>query len=164
MHGNRDFLIGADFSRATGLTLLDDPAPIDLYGTPAILMHGDTLCTDDREYQAFRATVRDPAWQRATLARALTERLALARDLRERSETAKEGKALEIMDVTPATVDRAFAISGRSLLIHGHTHRPARHVHHVGGRECVRWVLPDWYETGGYLEATPAGIRAVQLG
>jgi UDP-2,3-diacylglucosamine hydrolase len=163
MHGNRDFLIGAGFARATGLKLLRDPARVDLYGTPALLMHGDTLCTDDREYQAFRAMVREPAWQRATLARPIAERLALAGELRERSEAAKEGKSMEIMDVTPATVDQAFAATGRSLLIHGHTHRPARHVHQVGGRECVRWVLPDWYESGGYLEATPGGIRAVTI-
>lgn len=163
MHGNRDFLVGERFARETGVALLEDPALIDLYGAPALLMHGDTLCTDDRDYQAFRAQVRDPAWQRATLARTLDERLALAGSLRAQSDAAKGGKPMEVMDVTPASVDAAFERSGVALMIHGHTHRPARHAHRVAGRECVRWVLPDWYSTGGYLEATPAGIRAVPL-
>jgi UDP-2,3-diacylglucosamine hydrolase len=163
MHGNRDFLVGERFARETGITLIGDPTPIDLYGTPAVLLHGDTLCTDDHEYQAFRAQVRDPAWQRATLARPLAERLALAASLRAQSDQAKEGKSMAIMDVTPATVEGAFASSGVALMIHGHTHRPARHEHRAGQRACVRWVLPDWYETGGYLEATPGGIRAVAL-
>jgi UDP-2,3-diacylglucosamine hydrolase len=161
MHGNRDFLIGGRFERETGVKLLEDPAPVDLYGTPALLMHGDTLCTDDHEYQAFRAQVHDPRWQRAALARPLAERLSIAGTLREKSADAKSAKAMDIMDVTPATVEKAFADSGRALLIHGHTHRPARHVHSVMGRECVRWVLPDWYQRGGYLEVSPAGIRAV---
>jgi len=161
MHGNRDFLVGEQFARSTGVMLLEDPAPIDVNGTPALLMHGDTLCTDDREYQAFRSQVRAPAWQRATLARPLGDRLALARQLRGESESAKEGKAPEIMDVAAAAVERAFRDSGRDLLIHGHTHRPARHVVRVAGRERVRWVLADWYERGSYLEATPEGLRAV---
>ena len=164
MRGNRDFVVGERFARETGVTLIEDPTRVDLYGTPAILMHGDTLCTDDHEYQAFRKRVRDPAWQRMALARPLAERLQMAGSLRAGSDRAKEGKAMEIMDVAPAAVDAAFASSGCALLIHGHTHRPARHEHLVGGRTCVRWVLPDWYESGGYLEATPDAIRAVSLG
>ncbi len=163
MHGNRDFLAGGRFARATGLALLEDPAAIDLYGRRTLLLHGDTLCTDDREYQAFRAQVRDPRWQRTLLARPLEERLALAREMRAGSESAKAGKAVEIMDVAPAAVERAFAESGAELMIHGHTHRPGRHAHRVGTRDCERWVLPDWYGTGGYLEATPDALRAVTL-
>lgn len=161
MHGNRDFLAAQRFARETGVGLIADPAEIDLYGTRALLMHGDTLCTDDIAYQAFRAEVRDPAWQRATLARPITERLAIARDLRERSEGAKQAKSIEIMDVSPEAVQRVFSDSGVNLLIHGHTHRPARHVHRVEGVERVRWVLADWYDRGTYLEASPGGIRAV---
>jgi len=158
MHGNRDFLVAERFARATGIELIEDPTRIDLYGTPTLLMHGDTLCTGDSAYQRFRAQVRDPAWQRAALARPIAERLALARDMR---EGAKQAKAMEIMDVAPQAVEQAFAQSGCELLIHGHTHRPARHAHRVAGRERVRWVLPDWYQRGGYLEASPAGVRAV---
>lgn len=162
IHGNRDFMVAREFARATGVELFEDPSTIDLYGVPTLLLHGDTLCTDDAAYQAFRAKVRDPAWQQAALARSIAERLAIAQDLRLKSEGAKQGKAMAIMDVAPATVERAFAESGCTQMIHGHTHRPARHVHRVGGVERVRWVLADWYERASYLEASPAGLRAVE--
>jgi UDP-2,3-diacylglucosamine hydrolase len=125
-------------------------------------MHGDTLCTDDVAYQAFRKQVRDPAWQRAALAQPIERRIAVARGMRSDSEGAKQAKAMEIMDVNRAAVERAFLDSDCDVMIHGHTHRPGRHEYVVGGRERVRWVLPDWYERGGYLEASPAGIRAVE--
>ena len=161
MHGNRDFLVAQGFADATGTRIISDPMVIDLYGRRTLLMHGDTLCTDDQQYQAFRAQVRDPAWQRAALARPIAERVAIAQGMRVESEGAKQGKATDIMDVSPDAVERAFEETGADVMIHGHTHRPARHVHQVGGRERVRWVLPDWYERGGYLEVSPAGIRAV---
>ena len=161
MHGNRDFLVAQGFARATGAQLVEDPATIDLYGTRTLLMHGDTLCTGDTAYQAFRAKVRDPAWQRAALSRPIDERIAIAQGLRGESEGAKQAKAEEIMDVAPDAVERAFVQSGCDLLIHGHTHRPGKHTYRIGERECVRWVLPDWYESGGYLEASAEGVRAV---
>jgi len=161
IHGNRDFMVAREFARATGVELLADPTTVDLYGTPTLLMHGDTLCTDDSAYQAFRAKVRDPAWQQAALTRTIGERLAIAQDLRLKSEGAKQGKAMAIMDVAPAAVERAFIESGCTQMIHGHTHRPARHVHRVDGVDRVRWVLADWYERASYLEASPAGVRAV---
>ena len=164
MHGNRDFLAAGRFARETGSTLIADPTAIDLYGTRTLLMHGDTLCTDDVKYQAFRAQVRDPAWQEATLARPIEERLVLANRMRMESEGTKQATQMEIMDVAAPAVERAFADSGCDLMIHGHTHRPGRHVHQVGGRERVRWVLRDWYERGGYLEASPDGIRAELMG
>ena len=163
MQGNRDFVAAAGFSAGTGTRLIDDPTEIDLYGTRTLLMHGDTLCTDDLAYQAFRKQVRDPRWQAAALARPIGERIAIAQDLRLKSEGAKQGKAMSIMDVAPATVEQAFRDSGCTLMIHGHTHRPARHVHHVDGTERVRWVLADWYDRGSYLEATRGGIRSVEL-
>lgn len=159
MHGNRDFMVASRFCAETGIRLIDDPTVIDLYGARALLMHGDTLCTGDRAYLEFRAQVRDPAWQAAALARPLEERVAIAKGMRSRSEGAKGGKDEVIMDVAPEAVERVFAESGCALLIHGHTHRPARHEHEAGGRRCVRWVLPDWYGDGGWLEATPEGIR-----
>ncbi len=162
MHGNRDFLVAGRFAQAAGAQLIADPATVDLHGTPTLLLHGDTLCTGDLRYQAFRAKVRDPAWQRAALARPIAERLALAREMRLESEGAKQDAASEIMDVAPEAVEEAFARSGCDLMIHGHTHRPGRHVHRVDGRERVRWVLGDWYARGSYLEATPEGVRAVE--
>jgi UDP-2,3-diacylglucosamine hydrolase len=161
MHGNRDFLVARGFSAATGVELIDDPLAIDLYGTRTLLLHGDTLCTGDAAYQAYRAQVRDPRWQAGALSQPLAQRMALAESLRVRSEGDKQGKAQEIMDVAPEAVEAAFRESGAALMIHGHTHRPGRHVHLVDGRERVRWVLPDWYEAGGYLEVSASGVRAV---
>jgi len=161
--GNRDFLAGDDFARAAGLTLLPDPTPIDLFGVPTLLTHGDAFCTDDATYQVFRAQVRNAAWQQAFLARPLTERRALARELRERSEQAKAGKKPEIMDVNAEAVERAFRESRVDRVIHGHTHRPARHEHLVDGRPRERWVLADWYDTGAYLHCDMQGCRAVAL-
>jgi UDP-2,3-diacylglucosamine hydrolase len=164
MHGNRDFMVASRFCAETGVRLIPDPTVVDLYGERALLMHGDTLCTGDHAYLAFRAQVRDPAWQAAALTRSLEERVALARGMRSQSEGAKEGKGEAIMDVAPEAVERALVAAGSRLLIHGHTHRPARHELEAGGRTCVRWVLPDWYEGGGYLEATPSSVRAVPAG
>jgi UDP-2,3-diacylglucosamine hydrolase len=163
MHGNRDFLVAERFARHAGVTLIEDPTAIDLHGERALLMHGDTLCTGDQAYQAFRRQVRDPKWQAAALARPLEERVALARGLRAESEHAKNGKALEIMDVAPEAVEDAFRLSGCRLMIHGHTHRPGMHRHRVDGQECTRWVLSDWYEHGSYLESTPGGLRSIPL-
>ena len=162
MHGNRDFMAARGFAEAAGLALLDDPTRIDLYGTPTLLLHGDTLCTDDHAYQAFRTQVRNPAWQQAALARPVAERLAIAQDLREKSEGAKQGKAMDIMDVSLEAVAKAFHDSECTMMIHGHTHRPARHVHRIDGNDYVRWVLADWYERASYLEARPDGLRSVE--
>lgn len=163
MHGNRDFMVASRFCEETGIRLIPDPTVIDLYGQRAILLHGDTLCTGDHAYLAFRVQVRDPAWQAAALARPIEERIAIARSMRLKSEGEKGGKVEAIMDVAPDAVEAAFVSAGSRLMIHGHTHRPARHEHAAGGQSCVRWVLPDWYEGGGYLEATPSGQRAVVL-
>lgn len=163
MHGNRDFLLGPAFCAAAGGKLLAEPSLIDLYGTPTLLLHGDSLCTDDQGYQAFRAQVRNPAWQQAVLARPLDERRAMAAQMRDQSMVAKDGKSMVVMDVNAEAVTAAFREHGCSRMIHGHTHRPARHDHEVDGRECERWVLPDWYETGGYLLCDGAGCRTMAL-
>ena len=164
MHGNRDFLIGTRFAQTSGMKLLTDPTLLDLYGTPTLLMHGDTLCSDDVEYQKFRSMVRNPAWQRDFLSKPLDERVRMAREVRGKSEQAKQVKDMVIMDVTPATVEDAFRAHDYARLIHGHTHRPARHEHKVDGRECERWVLADWYEHGSYLLCDAGGCRAQPLG
>lgn len=164
MHGNRDFLVGGRFALASGMKLLTDPTVVDLYGRRTLLMHGDTLCSDDVEYQAFRAMVRNPAWQQAFLGKPLDERVRLAREVRGKSEQAKQLKDMTIMDVTPATVEDAFRAHHYARLIHGHTHRPARHEHKVDGRDCERWVLADWYEHGSCLLCDAGGCRAQQLG
>lgn len=151
MHGNRDFLVGKGFAAASGCTLLEDPTLIEVYGTPVMLMHGDTLCTDDHEYQAFRKMVRNPDWQRAMLSRPLAERLAIARQLRETSTASMAGKSMEIMDVNQDAVVSAMRTHGVYTLLHGHTHRPAVHRFEADGHEAVRIVLGDWYTQGSVL-------------
>ena len=164
MHGNRDVLVGRDFARRAGAELLEDPALRDLYGTPTLLMHGDTLCTDDVDYQKFRAYARDPQRQARFLALPLPARRAEMGKLRAQSERAKAHKTLEIMDVNSSAVEDAFRAAGYPpRLIHGHTHRPARHEHLVDGRHCERWVLADWYERGSYLRVDAGGCTVASL-
>ena len=163
MHGNRDVLIGQAFAARCGAKLLSDPTLLDLHGTRTLLMHGDTLCTDDVEYQKFRSYARSPVFQRLFLCLPLALRRALMRRLRAESEKHKEAASAEIMDVAPAAVEAVLRENGYPRLIHGHTHRPARHVHTVDGHRCERWVLNDWYRRGGYLRCDSSGCQVVLL-
>lgn len=163
LHGNRDFLVGEDWARDCGATLLPETHRVELYGTPTLLMHGDTLCLDDVKYQAFRAQVRSPGYQRQFLARPLAERKALVEKLRADSEQEKQGKSAEIMDVRLSAVDDELRRHGYPRLIHGHTHRPARHLHTVDGHRCERWVLSDWYRGGEYLRVDAGGCTPVAV-
>lgn len=167
MRGNRDFLMGARFEVETGCRLLPDPTVVDLYGEPMLLMHGDTLCTEDLEYQAFRRQVRDPRWQSGFLARPLAERAALAQKAREGSRMATQGKAEAIMDVTPEAVVETMQTHGVRQLIHGHTHRPAIHRLVLQSGEACRIVLGDWYQTDSVLvlnERGPTLTRVADVG
>jgi UDP-2,3-diacylglucosamine hydrolase len=163
MHGNRDFLMLERFARAAGAELIADPLVVDLYGTRTLLMHGDTLCTDDERYQAFRARVRSRWWQRLFLLQPLWLRRAEIERARRMSEESKRTKPRELMDVTPAAVHEAFAASQCTRLIHGHTHRPARHEVVVDGRIRERWVLSDWYAHGQWLRVAPEGCESRTL-
>ena len=159
LHGNRDFLIADDYARRAALTLLPDPSVVDLYGTPTLLMHGDSLCTEDLAYQRFRAVARRPWMQHAFRALPLALRKAVARRLRKASTHSKEHKPLAIMDVAPEAVTQALRSAGCTRLVHGHTHRPARHEAEVDGRACERWVLPDWDARGGWLSCGAGGCE-----
>jgi UDP-2,3-diacylglucosamine hydrolase len=163
MHGNRDFLLGERFAKAAGMVLLDDPTIVDLYGTRTLLMHGDTLCTDDKEYQRFREMVRNPAWQSAFLAKPVEERIRMAQSVRGESEQAKQVKDMAIMDVAPSAVEEVLRKHGLPRLIHGHTHRPARHEHRIDGHLCERYVLADWYGKGSYLVCDADGCRSEKI-
>jgi len=163
MHGNRDVLIGRAFAARCGAKLIEDPTLLDLHGARTLLMHGDTLCTDDVEYQKFRAYAHDPGNQRRFLAQPPAERKKQMLGMRAESEKSKQDKAAEIMDVAPAAVEKALRESGYPRLIHGHTHRPARHAHVVDGHACERWVLTDWYGRAGYLRCDREGCKAVAL-
>jgi UDP-2,3-diacylglucosamine hydrolase len=163
MYGNRDFLMGEVFCRESGVTLLEEPARLDLHGRPTLLLHGDILCTDDVPYQQFRRMVRDPAWQRDMLARSPEERLALARKYREVSQAEISGKSSAIMDVNQQAVEQTLRDHGVAQMIHGHTHRPAIHDFTLDGHAARRIVLGDWYEQGSVLECDDTGCRLEQL-
>jgi UDP-2,3-diacylglucosamine hydrolase len=163
MRGNRDLLLLDGFARASGSTFIADPTIVDLYGTRTLLMHGDTLCTADERYQAFRRRAHSRLWQRMFLAQPLRLRRAEIHYARRLSEAEKKTKAEYIMDVAPAAVDQVLRDSGSTRLIHGHTHRPARHAHVVDGRSCERWVLSDWYDHGDYLSVSTQGCTPVRL-
>jgi UDP-2,3-diacylglucosamine hydrolase len=155
MPGNRDFLLGQAFCDAVGATLLQDPTRVTLGTTAVLLMHGDTLCTRDSDYQAFRALTQDPGWRAEILDKSLAERRRLAAHLREGSRQATGNKPEAIMDVTQAEVDREMAAHDVGVLIHGHTHRPARHEVARG----IRYVLGDWGQRGWVLRAVNGEIN-----
>ena len=157
MHGNRDFMLAERYAALSGMTLLADPTRIDLYGVPTLLMHGDTLCTDDSAYQTFRRRVRHPLMLALLRHLPLALRRRLAHQARTGSESAKAGKPAGIMDVNTDAVVRVLREQQASRLIHGHTHRPAQHAHLVEGRNCERWVVPDWYTRWGYVVCDAAG-------
>jgi UDP-2,3-diacylglucosamine hydrolase len=140
MAGNRDFLAGQGLADAAGLTLLAEPYVATFAGTRVALVHGDAQCTGDTKYMAFRAQVREPAWQQQFLAMPLGQRKAIIAGLREGSRSAHAEKSYEIMDVAPAAVAALHEATGADVIIHGHTHRPA--LHRDGQRR--RYVLPDW--------------------
>ena len=166
MHGNRDFLMSDVFEKATGGRLLKDPAPIDLHGTPTLLMHGDSLCTDDTEYMTFRAQVRNPAWQKEFLGKSIAERDRIVRDFREISKNSTAAKKPEIMDVNQKAVESVMREHRVQHLIHGHTHRPKEHVFNLDGLPARRMVLGDWYEQGSVLSVDARGwmLEGLPLG
>lgn len=148
MHGNRDFLIGTQFAKHTGATLIDDPSVVEVDNQRVLLAHGDAYCTRDIEYQRLRALFRSTTWQNEVLSSTLGERRALATSLRAKSIAANENKAANIMDVTPSSVRQAMDNAAVSLMVHGHTHRPG--IHDLGdGRRRI--VLGDWDRCGWKL-------------
>lgn len=151
MHGNRDFVLGEAFARRAGMTLLGESCVLEL-GTERVgLVHGDTLCSDDLEYQAFRSMVRNPQWQQRMLALSLEQRRAFASQARDVSRSNMGDSPAEIMDVNQQTVEQTMLELDVSTLIHGHTHRPGIHRFELAGRQARRIVLGDWYEHGSVL-------------
>lgn len=163
MHGNRDFLMDEQLAAACHATLLADPTLLDLYGTPTLLTHGDVLCTGDAAYQQFRLKVRSELWRSEFLAQPLNQRKAHIEQLRTQSEQSKRVKAMDIMDVSSAAVEALLRQFGYPRLIHGHTHRPAHHLHFPDGRKCERWVLGDWDNKANALRCDSSGIRNVPI-
>lgn len=162
MAGNRDFLLGNGFAQATGARYLPDPTVVTIGGKCLVLAHGDAECTDDVDYQRFRAQVRDAHWQQTFLTQPLAQRLATIAQMRAGSRAAQQNKTTEIMDVNDAAIASLFARTGTTLMIHGHTHRPALHRHVIDGVEQLRYVLPDW--EGETVPARGGGIAIDALG
>ena len=163
MHGNRDFLLGQRFCEATGARLLGDYERVTLGGERALLTHGDLLCTDDTRYMTLRAELRSKQWQRDFLARPLAERRQIASDLRQLSATEIAAKDEYIMDVNQAAVERTMRDHGVTLLVHGHTHRPAVHRFELDGRPAARIVLGAWYHDPSIVRWTDEGFALERL-
>jgi UDP-2,3-diacylglucosamine hydrolase len=163
MHGNRDFLIGEDLAQRYHFDIIPDPTVEVLHGERVLLMHGDLLCTDDIEYQKFRAMVRNPAWIADVLSKPVEQRRALAASLRDTSKQAVAEKSEYIMDVNQQAVETYMHEQHTKLLIHGHTHRPGIHDFKLDGSTAKRIVLGDWYDSGSYLRFGPHGPEMKQL-
>ncbi len=163
IHGNRDFLVGKKFASFTHCQLLAEETVIDLYGTPTLIMHGDTLCSDDIAYQRYRAIARNKWIQKALLLLSVKQRESIAGRLRDTSKAAIKGKKPEIMDVNQNTVERIMHHHRVQTLIHGHTHRPAIHEFSLNGNSYKRIVLGDWYDQGCVLRCTSVGINLETL-
>src|SRR5690554_4670116 len=158
MHGNRDFLVGDDFAQRTGITILPEPTTVEICGQRVVLLHGDTLCTDDVAYQRFRRVIRNP-WLLSVARRLpLTWRRSIATKLRDSSSgnSAEQQpltpEQLDLYDAKSPAIENLLAVTETDLMIHGHTHRPGVHAHFVKGVEKTRIVLGDWYEQGSILE------------
>ena len=162
MHGNRDFLVGNGLAERCHFELIDDPHKIKLQGRDVLLMHGDTLCTDDIEYQKFRQLVRSDQWQQDVLSKSLEERIQIARNLRDQSQKSTNEKEETIMDVNQQETDRTFIDNNVDSIIHGHTHRPAIHHKAVNDHDTTRVVLGDWFETGSYLRVNDSSEFKLQ--
>tara|TARA_B000000477_G_scaffold23378_1_gene20096 strand:+ start:207 stop:935 length:729 start_codon:yes stop_codon:yes gene_type:complete len=151
MHGNRDFLIGEDFCKASSIKLINDPRIIEIDTKKVMLTHGDELCTDDKEYQAFRSVVRNPLWQKDFLNFPISKREKIAGEAKDASKDSKENKAMEIMDVNTDAVLKAFNDQNIEIMIHGHTHRPNIHKVSNEGKNLTRYVLGDWSKNSAII-------------
>ncbi len=162
-HGNRDFMLGEAFARATGSTLLPEQLLLDLHGVPTLICHGDELCTDDAQYQVYRARVREPGTQARLLRLPYFVRRLMAAWLRRKSRNDKSLKPEYIMDVNAEAVAQALRVHRAQRMIHGHTHRPARHEHEVDGTPRERWVMADWHDRGHYLAVDDRGVHEREI-
>lgn len=163
IHGNRDFLIGRRFARASGMTLLPEEQVLELYGHRLLIMHGDTLCTDDQGYQRFRAKVHQRWIQTLFLALPLFIRKRIATRMRADSKQANQHKSLTIMDVNQQAVEAAMQRQQVRLLIHGHTHRPAIHALTLQGKTAERAVLGAWHSEGSMIQLDASGIQLIEF-
>lgn len=163
MRGNRDFLYGEEFTQLSHCQLITDPTIVNFHDQNYLLMHGDSLCTQDQPYMAFREQVRSTEWQQEILSQSLQQRRTLARQIRDASTEVNSKKSMDIMDVTPDEVVKVMAEHQVSRMIHGHTHRPAKHELIVDGKKATRWVLGDWGDYGWQIQIDDKGPQLSQF-
>ena len=164
IQGNRDFLARKKFARRIGARLLADQQVIDLYGTQALIMHGDTLCTDDKSYQRMRALLRNRILQRLYLMQSTQKRQRIADKTRQITQKETGVKSSMILDVNQQQVEEVLKKGGMGILIHGHTHRPGEHQFKLDNQSARRIVLGDWHDKSSYLKVTQEnGSLAMQL-
>ncbi len=152
MHGNRDFLVGQAWCENAKCELLEESKLITLGDDSILLMHGDSLCTDDTAYMNVRGMLRNPQWQAQLLAKSIPERIEFAKQVRSESKESQKGKSYDIMDVNQAAVDKALSSANCSIMIHGHTHRPDIHKWDFEGQDRTRYVLGDWGDKGWFIK------------
>ncbi len=152
MHGNRDFLVGQAWCDNAQCELLDETKLITLGNESILLMHGDSLCTDDIEYMKARVMLRNPQWQDQLLAKSIPERIEFAKQVRNESKESQKGKSYDIMDVNQEAVDHALSEANCATMIHGHTHRPDIHHWEFEGENRTRYVLGDWDNKGWFIK------------
>jgi UDP-2,3-diacylglucosamine hydrolase len=157
MTGNRDFLLGPDYAKQCGMTVLEEPHVIDLYGQAVLLIHGDAQCIDDQVYQQTRAMLRNPTWQQQFLSMPIEQRIEFAQEARKKSQQHTKNSQQEIMDVNQEAIDQLFQTHNVKTIIHGHTHRPA--IHQI--KDQKRIVLGDWHHQTSYLAVTSTGYQLV---
>jgi UDP-2,3-diacylglucosamine hydrolase len=171
MHGNRDFLLGKNFCESAKANLIKEPFILECFDESYLLLHGDSLCTQDTDYMAFRSMVRNPDWQHEFLSKPIEERIAFAQHAREQSKAMSSNKAQDIMDVTPEEVINVMQELNQRTLIHGHTHRPALHeipqdsssVKNSENSLRQRIVLGDWEKQGWYLKIMSSGSDLISF-
>ncbi|MCO7222942.1 UDP-2,3-diacylglucosamine diphosphatase [Pleionea sp. CnH1-48] len=154
-HGNRDFLVGETFAQSANIKLMEEHQPHRIGSTDVLLCHGDSLCTDDDAFMAFRKESRSQAWQHQFLSLPLEQRITIARGYREQSKAAQANKTLDIMDVNQQAVAEVFERFNVNTMIHGHTHRPA--LHPMGNKQRI--VLSDWGKEGNFVSINDSTIR-----
>ncbi|MBM7036864.1 UDP-2,3-diacylglucosamine diphosphatase [Vibrio ulleungensis] len=160
--GNRDFLVGKRFAKQTGVTLLGDETVIDLYGVPTLILHGDTLCTDDVKYQEFRQKVNQPWLQWVFNHLPLSLRLKIVSKVKGQARNDKQDKQLDIMDVNQHAVVDAFNRQQVTHMIHGHTHRPDLHTVELTNQIGERRVLGDWHSHNFVLRVTASDHSVIK--
>jgi len=163
IHGNRDFMLGRRFAAACDMTILPEEQRLELYDHRILILHGDTLCTDDDRYQRYRRRVNQRWLQRLFLALPLRLRLRIADRMRAGSRQSNQTKSPEIMDVNPQAVAAIAIRHDVDWLIHGHTHRPAIHLQKLPSGQLHRAVLGAWHHQGSMIKVSQGSIELIEF-